>query len=95
MNEIKVKILENGFSDEDKSYYVTYQVTNLDRDNLNKLIKRLEDPSEIRGDHLYITIYFEEKFYPFKSEESKINPQDFLAREELEMTAYLIDLLKD
>ncbi|MCE5214128.1 MAG: hypothetical protein LLF83_05350 [Methanobacterium sp.] len=95
MNKLQVKIVENGFSEENNKYYVTYQVKNLDTDIINKLINRLEDPAEIRGDHLYITIFFEEEFYPFKSEESHRNPEDFLAREELEMTAYLIDLLED
>lgn len=95
MGKMQVKIAEHGFSDEYRSYYVTYQVTDLDRKAIKKLTERLEDPVEVRSDDLYITIYFEEKFYPFKSEESKKNPEDFLAREELEMTAYLLDLLDD
>ncbi len=95
MAKLKVKIVEQGFSEEYKSYYVTYKVNNLDEEELKKLKERLEDPVVIKCDDLFLTVYFEEKFYPFKSEESKINPEDFLAREELEMTAYLLDLLED
>lgn len=92
---MKVKIAEHGFSEKYKSYYVTYQVTNLDSKSLKKLKERLEDPVIIKDDELFLTVYFEERFYPFGSEESKRNPEDFLAREELEMTAYLFDLLED
>lgn len=95
MTKMKVKIAEHGFSEKYKSYYVTYQVTNLDSKSLKKLKERLEDPVIIKDDELFLTVYFEERFYPFGSEESKRNPEDFLAREELEMTAYLFDLLED
>ena len=95
MAKMMVKIADQGFSEEYQSYYVTYQVTNLDSETLKKLKERLEDPIIIKGDELFLTVYFEERFYPFRSEESKRNPEDFLAREELEMTAYLLDLMED
>jgi hypothetical protein len=95
MDKMLVKIVEKGFSEEYDGYYVTYQISNLDKKEINKLKERLEDPVEESNDYLHITIYFEEKFYPFKSEEAQRNPEDFLSREELEMTAYLIDLLED
>jgi hypothetical protein len=95
MTNFKVKIAEHGYSDEYKRYYVTYQVTGLDHDGLKKLKERLEDPAVVKCDDIYLTVYFEERFYPFRSEESQRNRADFLAREELEMTAYLMDLLED
>lgn len=95
MTELKVKITDYGYSDEQERYYVNYQVTELNQNTLNKLRRRLEDPAVVKCDDLYLTVYFEEKFYPFASEESQRNPADFLAREELEMTAYLLDLLED
>lgn len=95
MAKLKVEIAEHGFSGEYESYYVTYRVSNLDSNILGKLKERLKDPVEIRGNDLYITIYFEEKFYPFRSKESQIKPEDYINREELEMTAYLLDLLED
>ena len=95
MTEMKVKIAEHGFSKKYKSYYVTYKVSNLDSDAQKKLKDRLEDPIIIKCDELFLTVYFEDRFYPFGSEESKRNPEDFIAREELEITAYLLDLLED
>ena len=95
MKKLKVKIQELGYSTERESYFVTYQVSNLEEDSLNKLQERLEDPIIVKGDNLYLTVYFEEKYYPFRSAEAQRNPADFIAREELEMTAYLLDLLED
>lgn len=92
---MRVKIVEYGYSEDYGDYYVTYQVIDLDQETLGKLKKRLEDPAEVRYGDLYITTYFEEEYFPFKSEESNRNSEDFLAREELEMTAYLLDLLED
>ena len=95
MTELKVKIKEHGYSDEQKRFYVTYQVTELNQNTLKKLKGRLEDPAVVKCNDLYLTVYFEGKFYPFASKEAQRNPADFLAREELEMTAYLLDLLED
>lgn len=95
MNRLNVKIQEHGYSDEYERFYVTYQITDLDKDSLEKLKERLEDPAMVRRGDLFLTVYFDEGFYPFQSEESQRNPTDFLAREELEMTAYLVDLLDD
>jgi hypothetical protein len=95
MAQMEVKVVEYGFSEENESYYVTYRVKNLDLVSLKKLKERLKDPVVVICDELFLTVYFEERFYPFKSEEAQINPEDFLAREELEMTAYLLGLLED
>ena len=38
---------------------------------------------------------FIEKFYPFKSVESQIKPEDFIAREEIEMKYFLSSFLED
>jgi hypothetical protein len=90
-----VRIIDYGFSEEFQNYYVTYQVAGLDQKSLGKLKGRLEDPIEVKCDELYLTTYFEEKFYPMGSEDAKKNPDDFIAREEIEMTVYLTDLLED
>lgn len=95
MPKLGVKVVEYGFSKEYESYYVTYQVLNLDQEELNKLKEHLEDPIAVKGGDLFLTVYFEEKFYPFKSKEAQINPEDFIAREELEMTAYILGVLED
>jgi len=44
MAQMEVKVVEYGFSEENESYYVTYQVKNLDLESLKKLKERLQDP---------------------------------------------------
>lgn len=95
MGKMQVKVADHGFSEEYKKFYVTYQVTDLDTEDLLKLKERIEDPVVVRCNDLYLTTYFEEVYYPFESEEAQRNPEDFIAREELEMTAYLLGLLED
>jgi hypothetical protein len=95
MMQLKVKIIDYGFSDSLKSYYVTYKVTGLTGEELNKLNGLLEDPVTIKENELYMNVYFEKDYYPFGTTDSKSRLEDYLAREELEMTAYLSDILVD
>lgn len=94
VQNLQVKVVEYGFAENYAKYYVTYKITDLNTETLTKLKERLNDPVKIVCNNLYLTTYFEEKYYPFKSEESKKNPDDFVAREEIEMLAYLINLLE-
>jgi hypothetical protein len=94
MLQLKVKIIDYGVSDSLKSYYVTYKVTGLTGEELNKLEGLLEDPITIEENELYMNVYFEEEYYPFGTADSKSRLEDYLAREELEMTAYFLDLLE-
>lgn len=93
--QLTVKIIDYGFSDSLKSYYVTYKVTGLTGEELNKLNGLLEDPVTIKENELYMNVYFEKDYYPFGTADSKSRLEDYLAREELEMTAYLSDILMD
>ena len=38
---------------------------------------------------------FPEKIFPFKTEEAKLKPDDFIAREEIEMGFFITGLLED
>lgn len=95
MMHLTVKIIDYGFSDSLKSYYVTYKVTGLTGEELNKLNGLLEDPVTIKENELYMNVYFEKDYYPFGTADSKSRLEDYLAREELEMTAYISDILVD
>jgi Family of unknown function (DUF5750) len=92
---LHVKVTDYGYSDSLKSYYVIYKVSGLSNQELHKLKDRLEDPAFVRCEELYLTVYFEEDFYPFHTEESKKHPEDFIANEEIEMTAYILDILEE
>lgn len=92
---MKVKIVDYGVSDDPKKYYVTYKIIDIDKESMNKLKNRVEEELDFKSGDLYLTAYFDEEYYPFGSEESKYRSEDFIAREEIEMWAYLTSLLED
>lgn len=93
--QLQVKIIDYGFSDSLKRYYVTYHITGLEDEDFNKLIQLLEDPVMVKGNEIFLNVYFEKDYYPFKTEDSENLLEDYLAREEIEMTAYLLGLLEE
>lgn len=92
---MKVKIIDYGVSEDSKKYYITYKITDTDEESINKLKNRVEEELSCKSGDLYLTMYFDEGYYPFGSEESKYRMEDFIAREEIEMWAYLTSLLED
>ncbi|HMK53568.1 MAG TPA: DUF5750 family protein [Methanobacteriaceae archaeon] len=90
---MKVKIVDYGYSKDFGKYYITYQIKELDTDQLAKLQLRLEDPLLLKRDQLYLTTHFEAEFYPLGSPEAKKKMEDYISREEIEMTAYILELL--
>ena len=90
---MKVEIFDYG-SDE-TNYYVVYRVTGLDLDEEERLQGNVEGDVDIKNDGMYITTHFEEKYYPFGSDAAKCRIEDFIAREEIEMTVYLTSVLED
>jgi len=92
---MNVKIKNYGISPDCQKYYVKYQISEIDDETLHKLLKRLKDELEVKSGKLYITVYFDEEYFPFRSQEAKEKPTDFEAREEIEMTAYLSSILED
>lgn len=93
--QFTVKITDYGFSDSLKLYYVTYHITGLGNEDFGKIINRLEDPVTVKGNEVYLNVYFEKDFYPFGTVDSQNRLKDYLAREEIEMTAYLLGLLEE
>ncbi len=92
---MEVKITDYGLSEDPKKYYVKYRVFGIDKGTLDKLENKIEDKTEVKSGELVITIYFDEGYFPFGSDESRYRRQDFIAREEIEMTAYLLSILED
>ncbi|MGZ7044070.1 MAG: DUF5750 family protein [Methanobacterium sp.] len=91
---MKVKIIDYGLS-KDSKYFVTYRIYDINQDWLTKLKNRVEDKMKIKDGELYITVYFQKDFFPFASDESSCRMEDFISREEIEMTAYLLGILED
>lgn len=92
---MKVEVNDYGYNKELKKYFITYRVHDINQDWLSKLKSRIEDEYEVKEGELYLTVYFDENYFPFASDESNYRNQDFINREELEMTAYLLGILED
>jgi hypothetical protein len=90
---MKVKIFDYG--SDAKNYYVVYKVTGLDLDEQERLQGNIEGDVELKNGEIFITTYYEEKYYPFGSEAARCRMEDFIAREEIEMTVYLTSVLED
>lgn len=74
--------------------FIDYNVLGLSAEQMNYLNKNLVDKTYIDEDILKIRVYFEEVF-PFQSAIAKIKLDDFIAREEIEMYAFLSGFLED
>jgi hypothetical protein len=93
---MKVKVEEYGYWK--NKGFVIFEITNLKEKELNFLknsLKKLKEKFKIKEDVLYIKVFHEKEFFPFKSEEAKIKPTNFISREEIEMTYFLLGLLED
>ena len=87
-----VKISDYGMKDKN---FIVYEVKGLSSDQINFLKKNLDGETEISGDDLKIVMYFDDNLYPFQSDVFKIRPDDFIAREEIEMNVFLSSFLED
>jgi hypothetical protein len=92
---MEVKIVDYGVSEEFEKYYITYQVKGLNSQEIAQLQVRLEDPLVVKCDELYLTTLFDEDYYPFHTADARARMEDYIAREEIEMTAYILDLLEE
>lgn len=75
--------------------FIAYDVLNLADDEINYLHSNLSEDTSVNEGVLRIIMYFEPKFYPFQSETAKIKMEDFIAREEIEMSIFLTSFLED
>ena len=76
-------------------YHVTYEVSDLSAKHLNYLHKSLTEENYIEGDTLRIVMHFTQELYPFRSDAAKMRLDDFIAREEIEMWAFLTEFIQD
>lgn len=84
----------NEITDKDMSF-VSYKVSNLDKKSLDYLKENLEGKIKIANDSLYITVFYDKSMFPFQSDEAKAKMDDFIDREEIEMTVFLSSFLDD
>jgi hypothetical protein len=90
---IIVKITDYG-NDGDKKF-VEYSVCELSQKQLDFLDDNIADDTQVDGDVLKIRMFFDDELYPFQSEVAKFRMDDFIAREEIEMSVFLSSFLED
>ena len=81
--------------DEKTNYKIQYKITDLSSDLKERLLSIIEDEVSIddNGD-IIITMTFDSKYYPLGSQTAQFKMDDFIKREEIEMTVYLSGLLE-
>ncbi len=92
-DQMQVEVYEYGNNADD--YYVVYKVTGLDPEYQKKLVNKVDGTVEIRDGDLFVTNHYDMKYFPFGSDAAQMRMDDFIAREEIEMTVYLTSLLED
>ncbi|RBQ23732.1 hypothetical protein ALNOE001_08050 [Candidatus Methanobinarius endosymbioticus] len=97
---MEVKVENYGFADkldpEDKDMsFVTYKISKLAFSSLEFLKGNLEGDVKVKDDSLYLTIFYDDELFPFHSKEAKLKIDDFIAREEIEMTVFISSFLED
>ena len=88
-----VKITDDG--DENSKKFVEYNVLGLSSAQMKFLNDNLDEKTSIDEDIFKVKMYFDEEVYPFQSEAAKIRVEDFIAREEIEMSFFLSGFLDD
>lgn len=87
-----VKIVD--YSQGDKNH-VDYEVRGLTDNQLDFIKNNLDEELTIDNGILKIRMYFDDDIFPFKSDESKVRLNDFIAREEIEMNVFLSSFLEN
>ena len=92
---MKVKIEDYGFYD-DKGY-VIYKIADLSLDQLRFLDENIEEKTLLneKEKYLILTMYYDKRFFPFESTESKEKLEDYIAREEIEIYIFISSYLED
>ncbi len=87
-----VKIVD--YSQGNKNH-VDYEVRGLIDNQLDFIKNNLDEELTIDNGVLKIRMYFDDDIFPFKSDESKVRLNDFIAREEIEMNVFLSSFLEN
>ena len=80
---------------DDEKCRVTYEVSDLSVIHLDYLHDNLSEENYIENGSLRIVMYFTCELYPFQSDMAKLRLDDFIAREEIEMWAFLTEFVQE
>lgn len=85
----------SDYGDMGDKKFIEYSVSGLSEMQLDYLKTNLNEDIVVRDDVLTLTMHFSDELYPFQSDVAKIRLDDFIAREEIEMTVFLSSFLED
>ena len=91
---LNVKVEDYGVTDDDM-HYVSYRVSGLSEEELDFLTNNLEGETIVEDGDLLINIFYSRKFFPFASDDAHFKLDDFIKREEIEMTYFIASFLED
>ncbi|MBR3140036.1 MAG: hypothetical protein IKF11_04115 [Methanobrevibacter sp.] len=83
------------FGDENNQKFVEYAILGLSLNQLEFLNDNLEEQTTIEEGVFKLKMYFSDELYPFQSDVAKFKLDDFIAREELEMTLFISSFLDE
>ncbi|MEE1336073.1 DUF5750 family protein [Methanobrevibacter sp.] len=85
----------SDYGDMGDKKFIEYSVSGLSEMQLDYLKTNLNEDIVVKDDVLTLTMHFSDELYPFQSDVAKIRLDDFIAREEIEMTVFLSSFLED
>lgn len=89
-----VKVDDYGET-EDNMHFVTYMISGLSEAELDYLIANLEGELALEDGNLFLNIFYSKQFFPFGSDDAHFKLEDFIKREEIEMTYFIASFLED
>ena len=89
-----VKVEDYGVAEEEM-HYVTYRVFGLSDKELDFLLNNLEGETVVEDGDLLLNIFYSKRFFPFASDDAHFKLEDFIKREEIEMTYFISSFLED
>ena len=91
---LSVKVEDYGETD-DEMHYVTYRASGLSDEELEFLLDNLEGETIVEDGDFLLNIFYSKKFFPFASDDAHFKIEDFIKREEIEMTYFIASFLED
>lgn len=91
MNRGYLEFLNNNLDEETEIIYCGVAINSNSANNNNNNIS----DNRNNCDYMIITVYFNKEYFPFQSKTAEYRLNDFISREEIEMSAFLTEFLED
>ena len=75
--------------------YISFLYVKKSDKELDFLLNNLEGETIVEDGDLLLNIFYSRKFFPFASDDAHFKLEDFIKREEIEMTYFIASFLDD